>query len=363
MGIHIPRVRLTRRLLIGVAAAAVTLAVGCTTASGGPDPTTSRSSPDAGSGAPGPARAPCNGSPHLCALRYDQVTYPATHDAFAYAAGGPVKYQFPNQDRPITDQLVYGIRTLGIRPCPYFGTDPGEQGRVYITHNSALKGALGTEPLADVLGEVRTFLEGNPHEVITLLAESSVTPAEVAATFQIAGLVPYLYTHDAAKGWPTLGEMIARGTRLVVFNDSQEPSRPAWQHYMWDYIADTDYNITSPDQFSCKIYRGKPANDLYFINQFIYVDLGSGVVVPDKAKAAVANDEQLAFARSVACWRETGRIPNFVYVDWYGQGNVRGVARCLNALPRTAPAADAACSGGDGGAPSAGGGPGSGSNG
>jgi hypothetical protein len=327
--------------------------VGCSSSPGATTPVPTKGPADAGLSEASPPAPPmaCNGAASLCGLRYDQVTYAATHDAFAYAAGGPVTYQLPNQDRPITDQLAYGIRTLGIRPCPYFGTDPVEAGRVYITHNSALKGALGTEPLANVLGEVRTFLEGNPHEVITLLAESSVTPAEVADTFRIAGLVPYLYTHDAAKGWPTLGEMIARGTRLVVFNDSQEPTRPAWQHYMWDYIGDTDYNITSPDQFSCKVARGKPANDLYFINQFIYKDLGSGIVVPDKAKAAVANDEAFAFGRAIQCWRETGRIPNFVYVDWYGQGNVRGVVGCLNALPRAVPKADAVCTGGEGGAP------------
>jgi hypothetical protein len=64
-----------------------------------------------------------------------------------------------------------------------------------------------------------------------------------------------------------------------------------------------------------------------------------------------ANDEAFAFARSVGCWRETGRIPNFVYVDWFGQGNVRGVVRCLNRLPRAVPAADVTCVDADAGVP------------
>lgn len=138
---------------------------------------------------------------------------------------------------------------------------------------------------------------------------------------------------------------------LVVFNDSQDAERPKWQHYMWDFITDTDYNITDESQFSCKFYRGKPANDLYFINQFIYADVGSGILIPDKDQSMIANDEAFVFERSVGCWRETGRIPNFVYVDWFGQGNVRGAVQCLNELPRAIPATDVTCAGADAGAP------------
>lgn len=328
-----------RRLARAVSAAALALlASACSSSPATPGPL-----PDGGAG---DAEAPppkCNGSVANCALRYDQVTQAATHNAFSYAYGGKVHYTAPNQERPIPDQLAYGIRALGIRPCPYFGEDPAEKDRVYVTHNSDLKGQLGTEPLVDILNQVRVFLEANPGEVITLLAESTVTPAQVAGAFAEAKLAPYLYTHDPVKGWPTLREMIDAGTRLVVFNDSQDADRPQWQEYMWDFIVDTDYNITNKDQFSCKFYRGKPENDLYFINQFIYADFGNGIVVPDEGKAAIANELQFAFGRSVGCWRETGRIPNFVYVDMYQEGDVIGAVECLNRLPRGVPAADAAC--------------------
>ena len=85
----------------------------------------------------------CNGSAANCLRRYDQVTFAATHNAFSYAAGGDVRYLFPNQDLPIADQLRAGIRGLGIRPCPYYGDDPAESGRVYVTHNFDLMGLLG----------------------------------------------------------------------------------------------------------------------------------------------------------------------------------------------------------------------------
>lgn len=281
-----------------------------------------------------PAPVTCNGSTENCQRRYDQVTFAATHNAFSYAAGGPVRYVYPNQDLPITSQLQRGIRGLGIRPCPYYGDDPAEAERVYVTHNFDLRGLLGTEPLLDVLIEVRTFLEQNPSEVVTLFAESDVSPAAIAATFSTAGLMPYLYQHDFTRGWPTLGEMAQRNTRLVVFNDNKDPGRPAWQHYLYDLIVDTDYNITDITQFRCAYYRGKPENSLYFINQFIYAGLSSKLLLPDAKLSQQANDPAFVVARAQQCASENQRLPNFIYVDWFGQGDVMSAIHTLNQLPR-----------------------------
>ena len=281
-----------------------------------------------------PAPTLCNGSAANCQRRYDQVTFAATHNAFSYATGGPVHYVYPNQDLPIANQLQSGIRGLGVRPCPYYGDDPTEAPRVYVTHNFELRGLLGTEPLVDVLVQVRSFLEQNPGEVVTLFAESAVTPAELVAPFTEAGLLPYLYVHDRAQGFPTLAAMAQHNTRLVVFTDSEDPSRPAWQHYLYDLIVDTDYNITDITQFQCAFYRGKPENPLYFINQFIYASFGNKLLVPDQKLAQQANDPAFVIARAQKCWTANSRIPNFIYVDWFGQGDVMQAVSTLNQMPR-----------------------------
>ena len=78
----------------------------------------------------------CNGLRINCDRTYDRVAIAATHNAYSYAASGPVRYLFPNQDAPIPAQLRAGIRGLGLRPCPYYGTDPKEADRVYVTHNT-----------------------------------------------------------------------------------------------------------------------------------------------------------------------------------------------------------------------------------
>ena len=188
--------------------------------------------------------------------------------------------------------------------------------------------------LLDILTEVRVFLEAHPNEVVTLLAESAVTAQQVAAVFTEAKLDPYLYTHDQTKGWPTLREMIASGKRLVVFNDLRDATRPAWQLYMWDFIVDTDYNMTDVSQFSCDFYRGNDTNDLYFLNQFIYKDYGNGILAPDEGQAQIANQKALIVERATKCWQDKKRIPNYVYVDWYAQGDVIGAVNAINEMPR-----------------------------
>lgn len=266
-----------------------------------------------------------------CSRTYDRVAIAATHNAYSYAAGGPVRYVYPNQDLPIAAQLRAGIRGLGLRPCPYFGRDPAEADRVYVTHNAALRGLLGTEPLDGILRTIKDFLDANPREVVTLYLESAVSPARVAAVFEQVGLTRQLYAVPRAGAWPTLQAMIDAGTRLVVFNDSRDASRPAWMHHLWEHIVDTDYNVTDASRFSCAFYRGVGGNAIYYLNQFIYRDLGMGVVVPDAALARQANAREAVITRARRCLAETGRAASVIYVDWFAQGDVVGAVDALNA--------------------------------
>jgi hypothetical protein len=280
--------------------------------------------------APADPAAGCNGLASNCERTYDQVAIAATHDAFSYAAGGPVDYWFANQDRPSADQLDAGIRGFGLRPCPYFGMDSTQANRVYVTHNSLLMGLLGEEPLDGILQDIKQFLDRNPRDVVTLYMESTVPAAQIAATFDAAGLTPYLFVLDRDRGWPTLESMIGAGTRLVAFNDSQEASRPPWMLYLWDEIVDTDYNVTDPSQFRCAFYRGAPGNRIYFLNEFVYEAKLGGVPAPSSAHARVVNAPDFITSRASQCLAETGRAAGVVYVDWFGQGNVVAAVNALN---------------------------------
>ncbi|HXI59843.1 MAG TPA: hypothetical protein VNO55_27435, partial [Polyangia bacterium] len=86
-----------------------------------------------------PADAPgmrCNGYQELCDRRFDQVVFPAAHNAMSNADDGWV---FPDQTHSIARQLEDGIRAMLIDTYSYLGSS-------YLCHTSCL---LGNKKLAD----------------------------------------------------------------------------------------------------------------------------------------------------------------------------------------------------------------------
>ena len=61
---------------------------------------------------------------------------------------------------------------------------------------------------------------------------------------------------------------------------------------------------------------------------------GEQIVLPSASNARLANDAAFVTERARRCWQQKGRIPNFIYVDWFGQGDVMGAVHTLNEVPR-----------------------------
>jgi hypothetical protein len=83
--------------------------------------------------------------------------------------------------------------------------------------------------VSDYLKKVKTFLDANPNEVLTLLftnpegldLKTVWAPAfEAAGIDKLAFVPPTLGTPVKASAWPTLGQMIDSGKRVVVFLDA-----------------------------------------------------------------------------------------------------------------------------------------------
>lgn len=254
----------------------------------------------------------CNGHPELCGRRYDQVTYATTHNAMSNADA--LWFQ-PNQQHGIRRQLDDGVRALMLDTHL-------SSGRVTLCHGLCV---AGRTPLVDGLAEIRRFLRDNPREVLTLLVEAHVSAADTAADFARAGLLPLLYTHAAGEPWPTLGEMIAGGRRLVVFTE-QGGGEPAWYHDLWQHSWETQYAVGGEGDFSCAQNRGTAGASLFLLNHFITR------VFPSEAAARQVNMEDLLGARARQCMRQSGRLPNFVAVDFYATGDLLGVVDALNGV-------------------------------
>lgn len=266
------------------------------------------------SGAGGAGTRRCNGHAALCERRFDEVALPGTHNAHSAR-----EYGFSiaaNQESGIAKQLEDGVRVLLMDVYE-------DQGETVLCHGPC---AIGRTPHLDRLLDLRVFLEASPDEVVAIIYEDHVDANVVEADFSAAGLVPYTYAW-AGGTWPTLGELIDAGTRLVVMAESGGPP-PAWYHPAWDLAWDTPYTFHAVSEFSCELNRGSESNPLYLVNHW----MNTAIDLPSEANAEVVNAYDVLHARLEECRAEAGRIPSFVAVDFYEKGELFRAVDALNGL-------------------------------
>ncbi|MDX2171257.1 MAG: hypothetical protein SF182_29580 [Deltaproteobacteria bacterium] len=266
---------------------------------------------------PSRAIARCNGAQALCDRRYDAVSYPTTHNAMSNAEDG---FLLPNQQLSVPHQLADGVRGLMLDTW-YF------EGATVLCHGGDIFpcNVSGMKPLADGLAQIKTFLDQHPSEVVSIIFESYISEADTLAAFIASGALGYTHVQAAADPWPTLRQLIAADTRLVVFTDRSESVLP-WHHYVWDYAWETHYSFETPADFSCARNRGSAGNSLFILNHFLTQLVGS------PALAEQVNHNPLFVDRAEQCEAEGGQLPNFVTVDHYQIGDLFAVVDQLNGL-------------------------------
>jgi len=262
--------------------------------------------------------AQCNGSIDLCSKQYNEVAYLTTHNAFNSDEDGLL---FPNQTYNIASQLNDGVRGLMIDVYDHFGT-PTAYHSVFM---------LGTIPLSNIFNDIKTFLDNNPNEVVTIILECYVTSNDIESEINQSGLSNYLYTHNSV--WPTLQNMIDNDNRLVILSDVNDASSSQnWYHYVWDYAVETHYSVDNINDFTCDFNRGDPANDLFIFNHFVTdANLGYGLYTESNN----VNANTFFINRALDCQNQTNKFPNFVTLDYYELGDGLTVVDELNNLNAT----------------------------
>ena len=124
--------------------------------------------------------------------------------------------------------------------------------------------SLDAGTLSDWLGDIKTWLDNNPSEVVTILLVNSddATAEDFAAEYTAANIESYTYTPPstttAPSEWPTLQNLIDNGTRLLTFVASLDASTNTVAPYLMDeytYMFENSYDNTSPSNFSCEVSR------------------------------------------------------------------------------------------------------------
>lgn len=154
----------------------------------------------------------CNGHAELCSRPYDNITFVGAHNS-------PFVGYFPshNQNIAVAEQLALGVRFLQAQTRD-------KDGSPQLCHSHCLLEDAG--PLGGLLETVKTFLDANPAEVVTLLLTNhgGFPGTAFGDVFREVGLESYAFVPaeggSALGQWPTLGDMIVSGKRLVVFMGS-----------------------------------------------------------------------------------------------------------------------------------------------
>jgi hypothetical protein len=300
----------------------------------------------------------CNGSRELCDRPLDQVVFPGTHNSMSAAEFRG--WMFANQEMGPLTQLRDGVRAFLIDVYPGIAVgervktdiDDGEIVRekyegilgregfdaavrirnrllteedgdhaLYLCHGLCELGAL---PLVPLLASMREFLVLNPHEVLIIIFEDAVAPAEIETAFRESRLIDFVYRRHPGPPWLTLREMIATDQRVLVLAEKDGRGVP-WYHQAFEVFQETPYSFHDPSEFSCAANRGGTAGPLFLMNHWISTAPSS---LPSDAE--IVNAYDVLLARAEECRRDRGLIPNVVAVDFYRTGDLLPVAQTLN---------------------------------
>jgi uncharacterized membrane protein HdeD (DUF308 family) len=322
----------------------------------------------AGGGAAPPARVgACNGSEALCDRPLDEVVLPATHNSMSAPLPGWFSSQ---QDRGISDQLADGIRGLLIdthyadklangRVRTYF-TGPDDlaatvkqdglsqasyDAAIRLRERAGFEGSgtrgiylchtfceLGATPLADSLKDIHDFLVLHPGQVVVVVNQDYVTPADFVKAVGAAGLSRYVFTPPSGSDWPTLRTMIDEDRRLLILAEHEAGAAPWYQLAYRRLLQETPFAFRNPGQLadtaaSCADNRGPAGAPLFLVNNWVTTD-----PTPRPSNAEQVNAYATLLERARACRRLRGHLPNLIAVDFYRRGELFQVVNTLNGV-------------------------------
>lgn len=166
-----------------------------------------------------------------------------------------------------------------------------QDGALILCHSEC---ALSNEGLLeDYLKKVVEWLDQNPREVVTILMGNAdrVNVNKYKGPLKRSGIRPYLYQapkkYMLRKDWPTLGEMISNGSRVVFLldygaNERRVPFVLNEFNHMWE----TPFSPVD-STFPCTVDRPETWNKrqakqrMYIANHNLNTELFSDILVPD----------------------------------------------------------------------------------
>ncbi|KAF2480186.1 PLC-like phosphodiesterase [Neohortaea acidophila] len=295
-----------------------------------------RSTGTATTSAAGPSNTvKCNGWTEFCDRSYSNITYVCAHNSAFVVPNNAGS----NQALPLRTQLDDGIRMVQ-------GETHYVNGSIYNCHTTCklLDVGLWEAELATVVD----WLKDNPYEVLSWLVVNSdfVNVEKYVPAIEASGILPYLYVpkHEPQyrDDWPTLGEMILTGKRVVMYMD-YNANQTAVPYILdeFSHMWETPFSPTNRS-FPCTQQRPPGLSHADAKNKLMYlanhnlntpIDLSAligetdghaQILIPNTADINITNGAFDQFSQLEAtrlnCTQMWDHPPNFLLVDYYNYG-------------------------------------------
>jgi len=291
----------------------------------------------------------CNNSPSLCSKPYNSVVHLGAHDSPFVRDASTGFSTSGNQYYNTTVQLDAGVRLVSAQVHK-------TNGQWHLCHSSC--DLLDAGLLSDWLKTVKTWLDNNPNEVVTILLVNSdnASPSELHYQFEDANIVDDSYVPSSITtpptSWPTLQEIITGGKRLMTFVASLNTSDPelnATTSYLMDeftFIFENPFDNTNVTDFTCapnrptsvenNVQAAISSNRMALVNHFLYSSGAFDIETPNVGQINTTNSAgnsvgQLGYSLS-QCNSEYGKVPTFTLVDFFDQGPAIDAVDALNGV-------------------------------
>ncbi len=175
----------------------------------------------------------------------------------------------------------------------------------------------------------------HPNEVLVIVNQDAITPADFVKAMDDAGLSRFAYTGRTSPPWPTLRRLIERNQRLVVLAEKRAGGAP-WYHLAYSSIVEeTPFNFPKRNQLldaallakSCGPNRGPRNGSVFLMNHWVSTD-----PAPLASNARRVNAYAPLLARARECERLRKHVPTLLAVDFYREGDLFKVADTLNGV-------------------------------
>jgi hypothetical protein len=285
--------------------------------------------------APTLAQQVCNGQAAYCDRIWSNITQVGSHDS-AFVGQLPTQNQYIS----VTDQLNMGVRFLQGQ------THKDLIGTLSMCHTSCFEEDAGS--VQNYLSTIKSWLDGNSNEVVTLLLTNgdNVDPGTFDSLFKAAGLDTYAFVPSGSPAvlaigdWPTLGDLISSGKRLVFFLDyGADMSKYGYILDEFSYFWETQYDITDSKFSNCSVDRpaggqGQAAGRMYIMNHFLDLDIG-GIDIPDSGAISQTNAAQGAGsigANAAECFGMYQQNPKGILLDYINDGQAIQAEQQINGV-------------------------------